>query len=106
MGFMVAYNESSNASTYAGRKTAAKVVIYETDGCPNTTCSGNLSGGYYQSIGGSSFNQTLAGLQNSQDTAKTSARTIVRQFVFAVVSNGVHPGLSSVVLYVYVLGTI
>ena len=48
MGLMIAYNQFGNATdtslspnvTYTGRQTASKIVILETDGCPNTECSG------------------------------------------------------------------
>ena len=44
MAFMVAFNEFSSASSssgvaFAGRQGAAKIVIFETDGVPNATCS-------------------------------------------------------------------
>ena len=44
MGFMVAYNQFSGnaASGGAGRHGATKMVIFETDGLPNTTASGNF----------------------------------------------------------------
>lgn len=62
MPLMLAYNQfnaASACSTYAapagiaggnGRKGAQKIVIFETDGAPNTTASANLAnGGSYQS---------------------------------------------------------
>jgi hypothetical protein len=45
MALKLAYNEFSTASGYNGRRGAAKVVIMETDGVPNTTCGGSLNGG-------------------------------------------------------------
>jgi hypothetical protein len=45
LGFMVAYNEFScgknGAIQYNGRRGATKMVIFETDGVPNTPCTGS-----------------------------------------------------------------
>lgn len=54
MGLKLAYNEFSIASGYNGRRGAAKMVILETDGVPNTSCGGSLnSGGPYLATYGS-----------------------------------------------------
>ena len=102
MGFMVAFNELSSATntspsvTYTGRKTAAKMVIFETDGMPNTTCSGTLSGSggtgsrYYAGIGGASYVSTVTTLNTSP---KNDARTVVRQIVALDTANP--PGYST-----------
>lgn len=45
MALKLAYNEFSTATGYFGRRGAAKLVILETDGVPNTTCGGSLNGG-------------------------------------------------------------
>jgi Flp pilus assembly protein TadG len=51
MGFQVAYNQFSGASGYNGRRGASKVVIFETDGVPNTSNSGTFqNNGAYKSI--------------------------------------------------------
>lgn len=51
MGFQVAYNQLSTASGYNGRRGAAKVVIFETDGVPNTVCGGSFqNNGPYKSL--------------------------------------------------------
>jgi Flp pilus assembly protein TadG len=67
MGLMAAFNQFSNATdattgvTYTGRQTASKIVIFETDGIPNMSCSGTLMGSgpaggyYYGNIGNSSW---------------------------------------------------
>ncbi|MCE9530005.1 MAG: hypothetical protein K8T89_02520 [Planctomycetes bacterium] len=91
MGFMVAFNQTSSASTFAGRKTASKVIIYETDGLPNTSCdSGSLSGGYYTNISAGSN----AGLSTSLHVAsKDNARAVVKQFVALTTANP--PGYST-----------
>ena len=102
MGFMVAFNELSNAEannrTYTGRKGASKVVIFETDGVPNVTCQGTLvktgdgSVGrwYYDSIGGISLigNSTVHHVP-----PKDNARAVVRQIV-AMDTDGI-PGYST-----------
>lgn len=51
MALKVAYNELSSASGFNGRRGAAKVVILETDGVPNTPSNGSLnSGGPYLAL--------------------------------------------------------
>jgi hypothetical protein len=51
MGFKVAYNQFSSASGYNGRRGAAKVVIFETDGVPNHHCGGSFqNNGRYLSL--------------------------------------------------------
>src|SRR5262249_15544242 len=40
-GFKVAYNQFSGATGYNGRRGAAKMVIFETDGVPNTPANGS-----------------------------------------------------------------
>jgi hypothetical protein len=99
MGFEVAYNQFSNATdsptstTFTGRKTATKVVIYETDGVPNTICSGSItsSGGYhYTGIGGANYVTTSATLHV---TPKDNARAVVRQIVASTTASP--PGYSS-----------
>jgi hypothetical protein len=47
-GFKVAYNQLSLANK--GRKGAAKIVIFETDGVPNSKCAGDISGGLYTGL--------------------------------------------------------
>jgi hypothetical protein len=102
MGFMVAFNELSNATdsatTYKGRRGAAKMVIFETDGVPNTVCtasltaSGPATAGYwfYDNVGGASWvsnSTTLAA------TPKQRARNVVRQIV--ALDTASPPGLST-----------
>ncbi|MFO0879460.1 MAG: pilus assembly protein TadG-related protein [Gemmataceae bacterium] len=57
-GFMLAYNQLSSATGYNGRRGASKMVIFETDGVPNTQASGTYNAGtsgnsdsYYTSLG-------------------------------------------------------
>jgi hypothetical protein len=56
MGLKIAYNEFSGASGYNGRKGAAKLVIFETDGVPGITGNGTFNNNgphrsYYSGIG-------------------------------------------------------
>lgn len=80
--FMVAYNEFSSASGYNGRRGAAKVVIFETDGVPNTTASGTLdtSGGAYKGkytgLGPTAYDTQSTSLSVP---CKDNARAVVRQ---------------------------
>ena len=104
MGFMVAYNQFSNATdtslspsvTYSGRQTAAKVVIFETDGCPNDICDGTLTGSggagnyYYANVG----NCTYPGLSTSLNvTPKTDACTVVQHICASTTASP--PGYST-----------
>jgi hypothetical protein len=51
MAFKVAYNQFSSAAGFSGRRGAAKVVIFETDGVPNHHCGGSFqNNGPYQSL--------------------------------------------------------
>ena len=50
MSFMAAYNQFSSATGFNGRKGANKMIIFETDGQPNSNASGTFqSGGAYLS---------------------------------------------------------
>lgn len=50
MSFMAAYNQFSSATGFNGRKGANKMIIFETDGQPNSSASGTFqSGGAYLS---------------------------------------------------------
>ncbi len=44
-GFKVAYNQFSSRTGYSGRRGAAKMIIFETDGVPNTQTTGALTVG-------------------------------------------------------------
>lgn len=100
MGLKVAFNEFSNSTntapavTHKGRKTAAKMVILETDGMPNTICGGNLVGGtgnpHYVNIGGASYVSTVTTLNTPP---KNNARAVVRQIVALDTANP--PGYST-----------
>ncbi len=105
MGMMVAYNQFSNATdtsltpnvTYTGRQTAGKVVIFETDGCPNDVCtsgaltsSGGAGSRYYANIGNCSY----LGLSTSLSVpAKTDACTVVQQICASTTASP--PGYST-----------
>ena len=45
MAFMVAYNEFSSATGFNGRKGAQKMIIFETDGQPNSHANETFQGG-------------------------------------------------------------
>ncbi len=50
MAFMAAYNQFSSATGFNGRKGANKMIIFETDGQPNSSAIGTFqSGGAYMS---------------------------------------------------------
>lgn len=50
MSFMAAYNQFSSATGFNGRKGANKMIIFETDGQPNSSAIGTFqSGGAYMS---------------------------------------------------------
>src|SRR5205085_5335071 len=91
MGFKVAYNELSCASGFNGRRGAAKVVIFETDGVPNCTAAGTFdpSGGPYncQYTG---IGPTAGDVQSTSLNVpcKDNARAVVRQIVALDSANG------------------
>jgi len=60
MGFKVAYNEFSIGNGHTGRRGAAKMLIFETDGVPNHDCGGSFNNAgpylsYYNTSGLGSF---------------------------------------------------
>ena len=91
MAFMLAYNEFSSATgdnnvVYNGRRGAAKMVIFETDGVPNITCQGTLTksgiggpGQYYYSGVGWPYWDGSSDLLHVPP--KDDARAVVRQIV-------------------------
>jgi Flp pilus assembly protein TadG len=91
MGFKVAYNEFSSTSGYYGRRGAGKVVIFETDGVPNTTASGTLdtSGGAYKGkytgLGPTAYDTQSTALNVP---CKDNARAVVRQICALDTANG------------------
>jgi hypothetical protein len=105
MALMVSFNQLGNATdtsltpstTYQGRKTAGKIVIYETDGCPNMSCTGTLTGSggagnwYYANIGGVSG--TGIPTTTLSSSPKTTAATVVQQIVAS--TGAAQPGFSS-----------
>jgi Flp pilus assembly protein TadG len=102
MALKVAYNEfgfaSTGSKTYTGRRGAAKVVIFETDGVPNVHCDGALAqtggGGpgewYYSGIGNPQWDDVSTQLHAPP---KDSARDIVKQIVAMETANP--PGYST-----------
>jgi Flp pilus assembly protein TadG len=106
MPLMLAYNQFSAASAcsgYAtpagiaggnGRKGAQKIIIFETDGAPNTTASGTLqNSGSYQSYykvrynpsnpAGSEYPSSVNGYSDNASTVTTQINNICQQIVAA-----------------------
>jgi hypothetical protein len=102
MALKLAFNEFGYASTgtrtYTGRRGAAKVVIFETDGVPNVHCDGALAQTgtagpgewYYNGIGNPVWDDVSTQLNA---TPKNSARAVVRQIVALETANP--PGYST-----------
>lgn len=66
MAFKVAYNQFSSAAGYTGRRSASKVVIFETDGVPNHHCGGSFqNNGAYLSLYTGSIGTTTSDGNNS-----------------------------------------
>jgi hypothetical protein len=103
---MLAYNQfnaASACSTYAspaglaggnGRKGAQKIVIFETDGAPNTTANASLqNNGSYQSYykvrynpsspSGSEYPNSVSGYADNSGTVTNQIYSICRQIVAA-----------------------
>jgi Flp pilus assembly protein TadG len=106
MPLMLAYNQFSAASacsSYAaptgiaggsGRKGAQKILIFETDGAPNTTASANLTnGGSYQSYynvrynpsgpSGSEYPNSINGYGDNASTVTSQINSLCQQIVAA-----------------------
>ncbi len=102
MAFMLAYNEfglaNTGTKTYTGRKGAAKMVIFETDGVPNFTCQADLTKTGTGSVGQWYYNNFAAPLYTGTSTtlhvpAKDDARAVVQQLVGTDKANP--PGFST-----------
>jgi Putative Flp pilus-assembly TadE/G-like len=93
MGFQVAYNQFSTASGFSGRRGAAKVVIFETDGVPNAYCGGTFqnNGAYSSYYGGSISSTTSVG--NNSTSATTPALQVVTNI--AALTTASSPGFST-----------
>ncbi len=113
MGLMLAYNQfSGNSSLQSfnpgqpsgdaggnGRKGAQKIVIFETDGCPNTTASATFqNNGSYQSYykvrynsttpSSSDFPSNVNGYGDSDPTVVNQIQSIVTQMAAQDTANG------------------
>ncbi len=81
-------------------------MIFETDGCPNSTCSGSLSGSggtgnwCYTDVGGGTYINLTTSLT---DTPKTAACTIVQQLCASTTASP-KPGYSTTRNPAYVHG--
>jgi hypothetical protein len=92
MAFKVAYSQFSGGNGGAGRRGAAKVVVFETDGVPNTTGPGNFVNGgpyrsYYTGISAGSY------LGNNNATVTSQAITAVQQI--CALDTAASPGYST-----------
>lgn len=84
MGFKVAYNQFSSRSGFNGRRGATKMVIFETDGVPNTTTNGSNANSTW--VAGSPkaynswYNPISSGsyLGNNHSTVISRAKTVVQ----------------------------
>lgn len=93
-GFMSAYNQFSSASGYAGRRGAAKVVVFETDGVPNeyVTSGGSFqNGGAYNSYYSTPTAATYLG--NGNSTVENAALAVVSRI--CALDSASAPGYSS-----------
>ncbi len=113
MGLMLAYNQlSGNSSLQSfnpgqpsgdaggnGRRGAQKIVIFETDGCPNTTASATFqNNGSYQSYYKVRYNSTtpslsdfpsnVNGYADSDPTVVAQIQSIVTQLAAQDTANG------------------
>src|SRR5206468_8340265 len=77
-GFKLAYNQFSAAAGFNGRKGASKMVIFETDGVPNTQTIGSLNnnGAYQSYYSGLSVGSNVG---NMNSTVVTNALAAVTQ---------------------------
>lgn len=97
-GFKVAYNQLSSRSGFNGRRGATKMVIFETDGVPNTpeasgSAHGNFTNGgaynsMYSSIAPGSF------VANNDPTVVSRALSVVQR-ICNLDSNAAAPGYST-----------
>jgi Flp pilus assembly protein TadG len=91
MALKIAYNEFS--SKYNGRRGAAKVVIFETDGVPNQTADGNfVNAGAYKSW--YSVTGSVTNYGNNNSTVVSRALDVVTQ-ITNLDSNSTAPGYST-----------
>ena len=91
-GFMVAYNQLSSRSGFNGRRGAAKIVIFETDGVPNTPCSATFTnGGMYNSM----YSSLSVGsnIGNNDPTVVSQALAVVSRI--CALDTATQPGYSS-----------
>jgi len=92
MAFKAAYNQFSGASGYSGRHGALKVVIFETDGVPNTLGDGTfVNGGAYKSY----FNSIGAGTYLGNNDATVVSRAVAAVSQICALDSAGLPGYSS-----------
>jgi hypothetical protein len=92
MAFKVAYNQFSSATGYSGRHGATKVVIFETDGVPNTLGTGVfVNGGPYQSY----YNAISAGTYLGNGNATVVAGAVAAVDQICAMDTAALPGYST-----------
>jgi hypothetical protein len=94
MAFKVSYNQFSGASGYFGRRGAAKVVIFETDGVPNHHCGGSLqNNGPYLSLYTGTIGSTTSDGNNSPNATDPAVAAVTQLCALDTASP---PGYSTV----------
>jgi hypothetical protein len=93
MGFKVAYNQFSSAAGFNGRRGAAKVVIFETDGVPNHHCGGSFqNNGPYKSFYTGSIGSVTSDGNNSPNATDPAVAVVTR---ICALDTATQPGYSS-----------
>jgi hypothetical protein len=93
MGFQVAYNQFSTASGFSGRRGATKVVVFETDGVPNSTCSGVFqNNGAYNSYYTGSIGTTMFVGSNSPSATNPALSAVTN---ICALTTAATPGYST-----------
>lgn len=93
MAFKVAYNQFSGASGYSGRRGAAKVVIFETDGVPNHHCGGSFqNNGAYLSLYTGSIGSVTSDGNNSPNATDPAVNVVTR---ICALDSASQPGYST-----------
>jgi Flp pilus assembly protein TadG len=94
MAFMVAYNQFSNTNGAVGRKGATKVVIFETDGVPNTPATGSFSGSSGNPYA-SSYTNIAVGSYAGNNNATVVSRALAAVDQLCAMDTASSPGFST-----------
>lgn len=95
MGFYQAYNMFSTATGYNGRRGAAKVVIFETDGVPNTPTSASYTRGVVGSQNGFYSNLSSGTNQGNNNSTTVNQALGVVQAICNLDTHSTTPGYST-----------